>query len=508
MTQAKTSPEGLGIYQPDGAVLADFLRSTAQVKVIQGPIGSGKTLACMMDLWSGMNAQHLQKDGLRKSRVIIGRTSYPELRETTVKSWLEWFPEREFGRFLWTPPFRHFIKIRDVEAEVVFVAFEDGPTAEEFFKSNEPTLVWLNEIQFMERQILTEALSRLGRYPRVLDGGAVGPRVIADMNAPDEMHWVPMMRGDVAIPEWKSESERRALKKPPNWEFFVQPPGLIEIKGADGEVSRYEENPKAENRKWLPDDYYTRQTGGQNQEWIDANVMNRVSPRKGGKPVHRQFKKEVHVARERLKLIPTVPLIIGVDFGRQPAAIFGQCLRSNWQVLYELIARDMGSKRFAMLLKREMAARFPGAPFRIFGDPSGDYKGQADEKTPFQIFRAQKLPIQPAPSNLLTVRIQAVDDVLTRMDEGRPSLQIDPECKMLIAALGGGYHFRRMVVQAERYDEIPEKDEYSHPADGFQYMLLGGGEGRQLLTGTSEPQKPVQTRKAYSPFGKRRRRIG
>ncbi len=492
------------IYEPDGETLRLFLASDARVKIIQGPVGSGKTLACIMDCWRCMTEQVVQASGKRKSRILVVRDTYPKLKETTLKSWREWFPEEIFGRISGTPPFTQRIKVNDIDAEVTFVALEDE-TQVAFFKSYEPTMVYFNELQFIPRKLFSEATDRIGRYPRVLDGGAVRPRVIADMNAPDENHWVPMMRGDVVVPEWMSEDERRSLVKPANWQMFVQPPGLLEEQ-SDGQVVAYRENPAAENQKWLPKRYYLDLVGGKTKAKIDADIMNRVSPRKEGKPVFKDFRREVHVAKSPLEAIGDLELIVGVDFGRSPAAIFLQRLRMRWYAIHELIARDMGAARFAGLLRLELAQRFPGRRFRLFGDPSGDFKGQNDEQTPFMIFRAKKLPIQPAPSNLLTIRLQAVEQVLTRMDEGLPGLLISPTCTTLVAAMDGGYHYRRMATTAERYSDTPEKDEYSHPADALQYGLLAGGEGRALLTGTEERKPVVQTRKSRWPSQRRRRR--
>ena len=46
--------------------------------------------------------------------------------------------------------------------------------------------------------------------------------------------------------------------------------------------------------------------------------------------------------------------------------------------------------------------------------------------------------------------------------------------------MAGGYHFKRVQVSGERYQDKPAKDEHSHVADSLQYLLLGGGEGRSL----------------------------
>lgn len=500
-------------FRPDGDVLLDFMRSQAPVKIIQGPIGSGKSLACAMSIWMKALEQVKQADGKRRCRAHVFRNTYGKLEDTTLKTWLEWFPEAEFGRFYQSKPMLHEIRVGDIELDVHFVALEDETDAD-YFKSLETTICWFNELQFMERALFDEATSRVGRFPRVIDGGAIRPMVIADMNAPDETHWVPIMRGDVAWPDWFTADQRRAHVKPASWAFFTQPAGLIERKDAEGSVTGYVPNPKAENLTYLPRvdgrTYYENAVMGKTKSWIDANVLNRVSPRRDGKPVLRDFNRAVHVAKSPIEPMPGVEIVIGQDFGRRPAAIFMQHLRGQWTVLHELIARDMGADKFAPMLRNELAQKFPGFRFKIWGDPSGDFRGQNDDNVPFQIFRAHRLPVLEAPSFLFTVRLQAIEAALTRMSEGKPAVLISPwdertqrGCTTLIAALDGGWHYRRMKVAGERYAEEPEKDEYSDPADAFGYGLLGGGEGRMVLRGSAEPAKAIQTRTDYNPFRRR-----
>src|SRR5262245_52997448 len=170
----------------------------------------------------------------------------------------------------------------------------------------------------------------------------------------------------------------------------MQSRGLIEERGADGEVKGYRENPEAENLAFLPKiagkPYYINAIAGKTKAWIDANALNRVSARKEGKPVLPDFNRQVHVAKQKLEPIPGLPLVIGLDFARRPAAVVMQCLRGVWYVLGELIGRDMGASKFAPLLKNKLAQEYHGFEFQMYGDPSGDFKGQADEKTPFMIF--------------------------------------------------------------------------------------------------------------------------
>lgn len=488
------------VFKPDGEVLCAFGRDTeSRVKIIQGPIGSGKSLACAMSIWAKALAQNKQADGKRHCRAHVFRDTYGKLEDTTLKTWLAWFPENEFGKFYWSKPFLHEIRLGDIVLDVHFVALEDQ-TSVDYFKSLETTVEWWNEVQFAHRELFDEGVTRVGRYPRMIDGGPVKPQVIADMNAPDETHWVPIMRGDVAVPDWFTEEQRKSHIKPDGWTFYVQPPGLIEQKDSEGAVSGYVENPLAENLKYLEPGYYRHAVQGKTKSWIDANVLNKVSPRRDGKPVVPDFNRAVHVARQPIVPIPGVPIIIGQDFGRRPAAIFMQYLRGTWYVIHELIGRGMGADKFAPLLRNELAQVFAGFHFMIWGDPSGDFPGQNDDNVPFRIFRAHKLPIREAPSILFSVRLQSIEAVLTRMSEGRPALIVSPKCPVLIAALDGGWHYRRMKVVGERYADEPEKDEYSDPADAFGYGLMGGGEGKLLLTGSRDTKPPTQTIRPYDPF--------
>jgi hypothetical protein len=123
----------------------------------------------------------------------------------------------------------------------------------------------------------------------------------------------------------------------------------------------------------------------------------------------------------------------------------------------------------------------------IYGDPAGDFRAQTDESTPFQILRGAGLRAIPAPSNSVDLRLESVASQLTKMSDGQSGFLIDRRCPTLIKGFGGGYCYRRIQVSGERYDNKPEKNMYSHVHDALQYLMLGAGEGRQLISG----QKPL-----------------
>src|SRR5262249_30874672 len=154
----------------------------------------------------------------------------------------------------------------------------------------------------------------------------------------------------------------------------------------------YRPNPDAENLKYLPGGgaFYMEKIAGQTKAWIDANIMNRSSVVVDGQPVYPQFRRDVHVADRPLEPIEYMPVIVGLDFGRQPAALIGQCLRGDWFVQKEFIGRDVSAAEFAPALKSFLTQYYPKTKpqdFVFWGDPAGDQRGQANDETPFMVFR-------------------------------------------------------------------------------------------------------------------------
>jgi hypothetical protein len=81
---------------------------------------------------------------------------------------------------------------------------------------------------------------------------------------------------------------------------------------------------------------------------------------------------------------------------------------------------------------------------------------------------------------------------------------IDPGCKTLIAGFEGGYHYKRQGnSSAEQYEPKAHKNRFSHPHDALQYAVIGGGEGRHVLSGNTKPAQVVVARRAAGPFERR-----
>ena len=482
-------------YKPDGEVLKFFMKDSNFFRGLRGPVGSGKSVACCVEVFRRSLEQKKNKEGIRKSRWAVIRNTNPQLRTTTIKTWLDWFPEDVWGKFHWSVPYTHHIQKNDLDMEIIFLAL-DRPEDVKKLLSLELTGVWINEAREIPKSIIDACTMRVGRYPSMREGGASWSGVIADTNAPEEDHWWAIMAGEVPIPDHIPKEQAKMLIKPDNWGFFTQPPAMKETLDDRGEVKDYSMNKKAENSSNILASYYPNLIRGKTKSWIDVYVMNRLGAIQEGKPVYPQFVSETHIATEEIPIAVGVPLYIGIDFGLTPAAVFGQKVRGRWLIQSEIVAIDMGIVRFAELLRQEIATRFSGLDVNIIGDPAGDFRAQTDESTPFQILRGAGLRAIPAPSNSVDLRLESVSSQLTKMSDGKPSFLIDRRCPMLIKGFQGGYAYRRMQVSGERYDDKPEKNMYSHIHDALQYLMLGAGEGRQLMAG----QKPLSSFNARSDY--------
>jgi|TARA_Y100000310_G_scaffold110065_1_gene108547 hypothetical protein len=488
-------------YKPDGEVLKSFMKDSTFFRGIRGPVGSGKSVSCCVEVFRRALEQKKGADGLRKSRWAIIRNTNPQLRTTTIKTWLDWFPESDWGRFHWSVPYTHHIKKGEIDLEVIFLAL-DRPEDVKKLLSLELTGIWINEAREIPKSIIDACTMRVGRYPSMRDGGPSWSGVIADTNAPEEDHWWPIMAGEVPIPDHIPREQAKMLVKPDNWNFFTQPSGMLETKDEEGEIQDYKENPKAENQKNILANYYSNLIRGKTKSWIDVYVMNRLGHIQDGKPVYPMFASEVHIAKEEIPVAANVPVYVGIDFGLTPAAVLAQKVRGRWFVQSEIVAVDMGIVRFAEVLRQELATRFSAASeVIIYGDPAGDFRAQTDESTPFHILRGAGLRAFPAPSNSVDLRLESVSSQLTKMVEGKPALLIDRRCPQLIKGFEGGYAYKRMEVSGERYADKPDKNMFSHVHDAAQYLFLGAGEGRALMN-NQKPLRPVVAKRSFDLFGR------
>ena len=459
----------------------EFHSSNAFVRGLRGPVGGGKTVACIMELYTRALEQKPHK-GVRRSRWALIRNSYPELLSTTLKTFEDWIP-RSICRVSQGVTLKGTLDVMladgtRVVAEFLFLALDHEDDAKKL-KSLELTGAFINEASEIRLPIFELLTSRVGRYPQRLRGGYTWRGIIMDTNPPDDTHW------------WYRFAE---VEKPKGYEFFYQPPGLICIQpsaeeSAKGVAPYYVPNdgthgvPRAENIENLPGatdanpdggfDYYMVMVAGKGPEWIKVFVMGEYGSIVTGKPVYTEYSDSVHLAKNELEPYRGVPILLAYDFGLTPAcAIMQLSPRGQLRMLDEKVSEDMGIERFAEDIIKPMMLKlkYRGCKFFGVGDPAGGARSQADETTCFQMLQRKGLPTIAAPSNSPLIRREAVAYFLNRMTDGEPGFQMSPTCSFMRKGFLGGYHYRRMkVMGSDRYAESPDKNEFSHLHDAVQY---------------------------------------
>ena len=83
-------------YAPAGPTVKAFHESDAFVRIIEGPVGSGKSTGCSVEIIQRAHEQAKGPDGKRRTRWAVIRNTFPELMSTTVPTWRKWIPVGQF----------------------------------------------------------------------------------------------------------------------------------------------------------------------------------------------------------------------------------------------------------------------------------------------------------------------------------------------------------------------------------------------------------------------------
>lgn len=450
-------------YTPSKTV-KQFLESDAQMRVIMGPVGSGKSVGMCFEVLRRAMGQAVGADGFRRSRYAVVRETVRQLADTTMKTWLDWFPDGVCGHLMRTTK-TYFLEIGDIRSEIMFRALDDADDVANL-NSLELTGAWFNECRDIAPEIVDAMSKRIGRYPSKKDGGPTWHGMWADTNPPVIDTW------------WYYQMEHLDPKDgvSPNdngWVVFKQPSGRT---------------PEAENIENLPEGYYSIQ--GRSEEYIRTFIDGEYGHSLAGTPVYKHFQPNYHVAKQ--PLVPlrgtTRPIIVGLDLGLTPAAVIGQQdARGRALVMDDIAEFDMGLIRFIRTrLKPLLAERYAGLPVRVVVDPAGRSRSQNDEKSAIEILEAEGLTVIAASTNNITPRISAVDDLLMRQVDGDPMFLMDNRCTKLKAAMMGGYRYHLKTGAIE-------KNRHSHIADALQYFALHINDFAGTVPVTARPIRRVSS---------------
>tara|TARA_R110000824_G_scaffold61410_1_gene163309 strand:- start:8020 stop:9405 length:1386 start_codon:yes stop_codon:yes gene_type:complete len=424
-------------------VCGNFMVDNAKMRVLMGPVGSGKSVTCTFEIIRRAGQQDKNAQGIRKTRVAVVRETARQLQDTTIKTFLDWFPTGICGRYMRTTK-TYFFEVGDVQCEIMFRALDDADDVANL-NSLELTFAWFNECRDIHPEIIDAMSKRIGRFPSKKDGGPTWYGMWGDTNPPTmDTWWYYQMEG-LNFEDGVSPNDN-------GWAVFKQPSGRSDA---------------AENLSNLPDGYYDIQ--GRSEEYIRVYIDGEYGLSSAGQPIYKYFRPDYHMANETLE--PVIngirPVIVGMDLGLTPAAVIGQSdPRGRALIFDEAVSFDMGIQRFARtVLKPLLNERFSSAPVTVVVDPAGVQRAQTDERSAIDILKAEGLKVIAARTNNVTARLGAVDDYLMRHVDGDSAFLVDPRCTALKAAMMGGYRFHPKTGAIE-------KGKHSHVAEALQYLML------------------------------------
>jgi len=474
-------------YKPPGPVAARFMASMSFLNAIMGPFGSGKTSACLLRPLLRIRLQPPSPiDGFRYWKHAVIRDTYRNLEQTVIPSWFNWIPKAS-GKWNGEPPMSHHLRGQlpgtgiKFDIEYRFIALGDN-RIEDVMRGWEGSSANISEADRMLPEVLEYVSGRIPRYPPKAHGGCAHPFVDMDFNAPDDENWL----------------YGPCIDNPPeDFAFFRQPSGF---------------SAKAENLDNLEANFYDNLARGKSDWWIRRFIRNEFGYSREGKPIYPEFNDSLHVARDDLKPVPGIPLIIGMDAGLTPAAIIMQRLpNGQWRWLDEIateVGAGMGPTRFGEELNRLISERYAGfsrspvdadryhdqSPIYGVSDPSAQYgadKRKGERNWIEIVGNVTRIRNRPAPTNDPTVRIEALRKPLTRMIDGQhPGLLISPRCKVARKGFNSGYrHRRKQKIGVEEYEEKVEKNRWSHTMEAGQYGVLGGGDYDSVMARDENRQR-------------------
>lgn len=418
-----------------------FMSSDAKARFVIGPYGSGKTYAMIQEVFRRCAEHPPGPDGIRRTRVAIIRNTLTSLKQSVIPD-----IEQMLGPIINYKISESTIQIRvgDIHSDWLLLPLEDQKDQRRLL-SLQLTFAWLAEFRELDYNIVSAVTGRIGRYP-------------SRANVKD--YWFGIFGETNPFSEDSPWYDNLVLNKPEGWEVFNQPGGRT---------------PEAENVENLPPGYYDDIALGKPKEWIKVHVDAQYGDSLAGTAVFaKSFSKDMHTGTG-LKLDHNRTILIGLDTGRNPAAVVGQV--DSWGRLViglEAHGMNMGMEKFISTeLRPKMLQMFGNAKAFVIVDPAAKQRSQIGEESVLQALHRLGFNTVLAPTNNIDPRLRAVDRHLNLLLGDRSGLIVDSDhCPDLVRAMLHDYRYPR-----KRNGEYEEKPEKNHPAsdlaDALQYLCLG-----------------------------------
>jgi len=434
-------------YRPPPTVAKFMMDDQHRIRTLVGPLGSGKTMGCIMELLKRACEQR-PYNGVRYTKFACIRNTLQQLRQTVLADALQYLGP--CARFYTTDSTLQVrLQLPDgssVHSDWPLIPLDSKEDVRRLL-SMQLTGAYINELREVPFDIIRPLLGRCGRYPSRALGGASWRGIICDTNP------------------WDTDSlyhDRMVLNPRPTWALYHQPSGIV---------------PDAENIENLPDGYYEDLMEEHDVDWAAVHVESQWGTSNAGQAVFRKtFHAPTHVKDMSVVVNPNKPVMVGLDFGRTPCAVIGQHDNFGRAILMkEIVTEGMG---LIQMIEEHLKPVLMAPPFanrRVFvvADPAGAQRSQLSEETAFMVLKDQGFLAYPASTNSIDLRLLAVEKLLRMTIMGQPALQINRAgCPTLIQSMGNKYRYRRR--RDGELDDLPEKlHPWSDICDALQYFCLG-----------------------------------
>lgn len=479
-----------------GPVAEAFILGAEPMMLLNGPVGSGKTTSeATKALVETQRIRPWQKPASREEPcreyvLAVWREKYDSIWGATLPSWWKTFP-RDLGKFDGSPgrPANHVIEWQDdwspkggglCRMIVKFRAFGEAADPDDVL-GHEYTDADLQEWNLLREDLSVAISGRLARWPTRDILGRDG-RMFGSCNSPNVLSYV-----------YRDFWE----KPPPGYRLYRQPGGL---------------EPGAENQPRACPEYYRGiiQKNAHRQWYIRRMVHNKPGFTRDNDLVHPAYDDEIHLSPARLYPTKSVRVIVGIDGGLTPAAVYEQEM-PNGQLrrIDEITTEASGMIALSRAMLRLEAERYEGCEFYTVCDPAMNAGHETEEGSDQQrLSKLLKRRVHFARTNDPDRRTEPLNHYLgLRLPDGQPGFLLDPTCLATRRGLNQTYHYHRVRGSNERSRIVKTPD--SHPCDagGYADMETSAGHAARLAANENKARKARAQRERevgrYNPLRRR-----
>jgi hypothetical protein len=428
-----------------GVTQAPFIMTRAEVTILMGPQGEGKTYAGAWAMWLHAK-EYFERTG-KKEFWVIARDTWENINRWTVPAILKALPfmvapchggKELTGQYLHC----YLLGMRDWDSLTKLQGAEVGG-------------IWLEEpAPYMDRgnsglaiEVYDIAISRVGRQEQSK------PRLQVTMNPAHARHWTT--KEFLTNPRFPSRDF-------PDWKLETYRIPYGENKFALDEHQRQGVKAAFARNDALAARFISGETAY-------VYVGERVTP---------EYNERLHKAGFDFEVIPGALGFMWFDGGLNPTMIVGQVSpRGHLLIMDSMVGENIGMEQLIEGWGLPLMEKYKKVKqWRAIGDPSLKNREQSSsDNAAWKVIESGLgVTFEPGPVEWSTRR-EALKTGLGLLIDGSPKIQISQSEEYLSEALAGGWHYAKTNA-GEVLTDLPVKDRYSHPGDAASYgiaVLLG-----------------------------------